>query len=66
MTLDVNGGVINNNNIIEYVYGEGATLPSASDMTKEGYTFGGWYLSSDFSGSPVTNIVIRLIMLSGM
>ena len=56
VTLDVNGGVINNNNIIEYVYGEGATLPSASDMTKEGYTFGGWYLSSDFSGSIVTNI----------
>ena len=56
VTLDVNGGVINNNNIIEYVYGEGATLPSASDMTKEGYTFGGWYTSSDFSGSFVTNI----------
>ena len=56
VTLDVNGGVINNNNIIEYVYGEGATLPSASDMTKEGYTFGGWYTSSDFSGSFVTSI----------
>ena len=56
VTLDVNGGVINNNAITEYVYGEGATLPSASDMTKEGYTFGGWYTSSDFSGSFVTNI----------
>ena len=56
VTLEVNGGVINNNNINEYVYGEGATLPSASDMTKEGHSFGGWYLSSDFSGSPVTNI----------
>ncbi len=55
VTLDVNGGVINNS-ITEYVYGEGAALPSASDMTKEGYTFGGWYLSSDFSGSIVTNI----------
>ena len=56
VTLEVNGGVINNNNISDYVYGKGATLPSASDMTKEGYTFGGWYTSSDFSGSFVTNI----------
>ena len=56
VTLDVNGGVINNNNITEYIYGEGATLPSASDLTKEGHTFGGWYTSDDFSGSPVTNI----------
>ena len=55
VTLDVNGGVINNS-ITEYVYGEGAALPSASDMTKEGYSFGGWYTSSDFSDSPVTNI----------
>ena len=55
VTLDVNGGVINNS-ITEYVYGEGVVLPSASDMTKEGYTFGGWYTSSDFSGSFVTNI----------
>lgn len=56
VTLDVNGGVINNNNITEYVYGESTTLPSASDMTKEGYSFGGWYTSDDFSDSPVTNI----------
>ena len=56
VTLEPNGGVINNNNITEYVYGEGVVLPSASDMTKEGYTFGGWYTSSDFSGSFVTNI----------
>ena len=56
VTLKVNDGVINNNNITEYVYGEGVVLPSASDMTKEGYTFGGWYTSDDFSGSIVTNI----------
>ena len=56
VTLDVNGGVINNNNITEYIYGEGVVFPSASDMTKKGYTFGGWYTSSDFSGSPVTII----------
>ena len=57
VTLDVNGGVINNNNnITEYIYGEGVVFPSASDMTKKGYTFGGWYTSDDFSGSSVTNI----------
>lgn len=56
VTLDVKGGVINKNNITEYIYGEGVVLPSASDMTKEGYSFGGWYTSSDFSDSPVTNI----------
>ena len=56
VTLEPNGGVINNNNIIQYVYGQGATLPSASDMEKEYHTFGGWYTSSDFSGSPVTII----------
>ena len=57
VTLKANGGVINNNsNTTEYIYGEGVVLPSASDMTKEGYSFGGWYTSSDFSDSPVTNI----------
>ena len=56
VTLEPNGGVINNNNIIQYVYGQGATLPSASDMEKEYHTFGGWYASGDFSGSSVTNI----------
>ena len=55
VTLEPNGGVINNG-ITEYIYGEGVVLPSASDMTKEGYTFGGWHLNSGFSGSPVTNI----------
>ena len=56
VTLDVNGGVINNNNISDYIYGEGIALPGSSDVTKEGYNFGGWYANSDFSGSPVTNI----------
>ena len=56
VTLKVNGGVINNNNISNYIYSEGIALPSASDLTKEGYTFGGWYTSDDFSDSPVTNI----------
>ena len=56
VSLEANGGVINNNNITEYIYGKDVAFPSASDMTKEGHTFGGWYLSNDFSDSPVTNI----------
>ena len=56
VSLETNGGVINNNNISNYIYGKGATLPSIGDMTKKGYTFGGWYTSDDFSGSIVTNI----------
>ena len=37
-----------------YVYGEGAKLPT--DVTREGYTFGGWYDNEALSGSPVTVI----------
>lgn len=31
-------------------------LPAASDMTKTGYTFGGWYTNSSFTGDAVTSI----------
>lgn len=31
-------------------------MPTANDMTREGYTFEGWYADSDFSGAPVTEI----------
>lgn len=36
-----------------YIYGAGATLPAP---TKSGYSFGGWYADSDFSGSAVTTV----------
>ena len=34
--------------------GETYTLPV---LSQEGYSFEGWYLSSDYSGSPVTSVV---------
>lgn len=54
VTLNVNGGTINSGNVTKYTYGVGATLPT--NVTKTGYTFGGWYTSSTFSGSAVTTI----------
>ena len=57
VTLNANGGVIaNGKDITSYTYGDGATLPTANDMTREGYTFKGWYTDSGFSGSPVSAI----------
>ena len=52
--LNRNGGTIKSGNITSYTYGVGATLPT--DVTKTGCVFKGWYTTSDFSGSPVTNI----------
>ena len=57
VTLNPNGGTIaSGKDVTSYTYGEGATLPTANDMTREGYTFEGWYADSDFSGAPVTEI----------
>ena len=54
VTFDTNSGTINSGNIKEYTYGEGAKLPT--DVTRPGYTFGGWYENSNFSGEPVKEI----------
>lgn len=55
--LDTNGGTIaQGKEVTGYTHGTGATLPTASDMTRDGYTFHGWYADSSFSGSPVTEI----------
>jgi len=56
VTLNTNGGTINNGNVTEYTYGVGATLPAADDMTYTGHTFKGWYDSESLTGSPVTAI----------
>ena len=54
VTLNTNGGTINNGNVTEYTYGVGATLPT--DVTRTGYTFKGWYDNENLTGSPVTAI----------
>ena len=54
VTLNTNGGTVNAGDVTGYVYGEGAKLPT--DVTRDGYTFGGWYDNEALSGSRVTVI----------
>ena len=57
VTLQMNGGTIaSGKEVTGYTYGTGAVLPTADDITREGYRFDGWYADSNFSGSPVTEI----------
>ena len=56
VTLNTNGGTVNNGNVTGYTYGVGATLPAADDMTYTGHTFKGWYDNENLTGSPVTAI----------
>ncbi|MCR4773325.1 MAG: InlB B-repeat-containing protein, partial [Prevotella sp.] len=54
VTLNSVFGTINSGDITAYTYGIGATLPT--NITREGYTFGGWYDNSELSGDAVTSI----------
>ena len=55
VTLHTDGGTIaEGQNISSYTYGIGATLPTS--VTREGYTFAGWYEKEDFTGDPVAAI----------
>ena len=55
--LVTNGGeVASEYGALKYNGGIAKALPSASQVTKSGATFGGWYESADFSGSAVTEI----------
>lgn len=57
VTLQTDGGTIaSGKEVTGYTYGTGAVLPTADDMTREGYRFDGWYADSSFSGSPITEI----------
>ena len=57
VSLDTNGGTIaQGKEVTNYTYGTGAVLPTANDLTREGYRFDGWYADSSFSGSPITEI----------
>ena len=48
------GGTINGGNVTKYTYKVGATLPT--NVTRPGYTFGGWYTNSSCTGTAVTEI----------
>ena len=54
VTLNTNGGTVNDGNITTYTEFYGATLPT--DVTRNGYTFEGWYDNADLSGEAVTAI----------
>ena len=57
VTLDPNEGTIaDGKNVTGYVRGTVTALPTAAEVTREGYLFKGWYEDADFSGSPVTAI----------
>ncbi|MCD7764148.1 MAG: InlB B-repeat-containing protein, partial [Lachnospiraceae bacterium] len=52
-----NDGTITGNNVTSYAYGDAVILPTADDIIcTSGYAFGGWYESSDYSGTAVTEI----------
>ena len=50
------GAIAPEKDITQYTYGTGAALPTAEDITRDGYAFKGWYEDDGFSGSPVTKI----------
>lgn len=57
VTLQTDGGTIaSGKEVTVYTYGTGAVLPTANDITREGYRFDGWYADSSFSSSPITEI----------
>lgn len=51
--LELNGGALAGPDVTSYTPGASVALPSATHV---GCTFGGWYETADFSGSPVTRI----------
>ena len=53
ITYELNGGTAGSDAPSTHTYGTATTLVAP---TREGYTFGGWYTSSDFSGSSVTSL----------
>ncbi len=56
---ELNGGTNPEGAILTYTVGAEDALPT--NPTKEGYIFGGWYTSGDFSGEAVTNVPIGLL-----
>ena len=59
VTLVPNGGTINSDDVTSYDYSVGATLPT--DVTKEGYTFEGWYTGWDTENNVVSGTKVTAI-----
>ncbi len=50
VTYEKNGGTITNETAFQkYTYSKGLTLPTAAQIERTGYTFGGWYTDEDFA-----------------
>lgn len=54
VSFEANGGSFQENPSNEYTYDEGMRLPT--DITRTGYSFDGWYETSDLSGTRVEEI----------
>lgn len=53
---NLNDGTITGDYPTSYTYSVGATLPTASQVTRNHYTFAGWYGNSSLSGTAITAI----------
>ena len=58
VTLNTNGGSYSSDYTAptSYTYGTAVALPTGSNITKTGYTFGGWYDNGGLTGTAVANI----------
>ena len=54
VTLSAGEGTINSENVTNYIYGVETVLPT--DVTKEGFTFAGWYDNEELTGEAITKI----------
>ncbi|MBP5450394.1 MAG: InlB B-repeat-containing protein, partial [Spirochaetales bacterium] len=56
INYDYNGGEPTGVFSLSYTRHSAVTLPTENDISRTGYTFGGWYVDSDFNGEPVSSI----------
>ena len=54
--LELNGGELSGYGTTMHTYDQQTVLPAASQITKTGHIFSGWYLASNFSGNDQTVI----------
>lgn len=57
VTLNAGDGIIaDGKDVTSYLEGVGETLTAADDVTRDGYTFAGWYADASYDGDAVTEI----------